>query len=142
MPKRSATERIDYYRNKIKKLEEKSKPRYRRIISTSSDSSNGGNKSDTEGSMSTEMTAQPGTNTDPILDENPNFSDIQPSAVEAVTATQEPIPEPELNADILLALGSKTSDEPEYGENIHDSLAQLWSPLLKKGMRKKTRTKS
>lgn len=89
--------------------------------------------------MSTETTAQPGTNTGSIFDENPSHSDIQLNAVETAPAAQELIPE--LNADILLALGSKTSDEPEYGENIHDSLAQLWTPLLKKGMPKDDKEK-
>lgn len=43
---------------------------------------------------------------------------------------------PDLDPEILLALGAKTSDAPEYGDKIHDNLSQLWAPLLTKGMSK------
>lgn len=47
----------------------------------------------------------------------------------------------ELNPDLLSALGESTSDLPEYGENIHENLSQLWMPLLKKGIPKENKEK-
>ena len=40
-----------------------------------------------------------------------------------------------------MALGECTADSPEFGENIHDSLTNLWTPLLKKGMSKENKDK-
>jgi hypothetical protein len=49
--------------------------------------------------------------------------------------------QPELDPDMLLALGESTDDTPEFGEKIHDNLTKLWLPLLKKGMIKETKDK-
>ncbi|KAI5633932.1 hypothetical protein NE865_13361 [Phthorimaea operculella] len=46
-----------------------------------------------------------------------------------------------LDPDLLSALGAATSDTPEFGENIHASLANLWTPLLKKGLPKEDKDK-
>lgn len=48
---------------------------------------------------------------------------------------------PELDSEMLSALGEPTDDTPDFGENIHDNLAKLWLPLLKKGMPKENRDK-
>lgn len=47
--------------------------------------------------------------------------------------------EPELDPDLLSALGESTSDSPEYGTSIHANLSQLWLPLLRKGMPKENK---
>lgn len=49
--------------------------------------------------------------------------------------------EPELDPDLLSALGESTSDSPDYGDNIHNNLSQLWLPLLRKGMPKENKDK-
>ncbi|KAI5639817.1 hypothetical protein NE865_07717 [Phthorimaea operculella] len=46
-----------------------------------------------------------------------------------------------LDPDLLSALGAATSDTPEFGENIHASLANLGTPLLKKGLPKEDKDK-
>lgn len=53
----------------------------------------------------------------------------------------EPSLDPELDLEILSALGQTTSEGPEFGEKIHDSVAKLWLPLLKKGMPKEEKEK-
>lgn len=42
---------------------------------------------------------------------------------------------------MLSALGDSIEEKPVYGENIHQSLAQRWSPILKKGLPKDTKEK-
>lgn len=66
----------------------------------------------------------------------PNSDQARPSSqVEAMPSSQvEAVPEIELDPELLSALGESTSDAPEYGDNIHDTLTKLWLPLLKKGM--------
>lgn len=49
--------------------------------------------------------------------------------------------QPSLDPVLLAALGESSSDTPEYGTSIHDSLANIWLPLLKKGMAKDTKDK-
>lgn len=49
--------------------------------------------------------------------------------------------EPELDPEMLLALGEYTSDSPDYGEKILESQARLWLPLLKKGIQKENKEK-
>lgn len=49
------------------------------------------------------------------------------------------LPEPPLDPDILSALGETTDEGPIWGQEIHNNLAQLWLPLLKKGMVKEMR---
>lgn len=48
---------------------------------------------------------------------------------------------PELDPELLLALGEETDNTPRYGEKIHQSLAQRWEPILKKGLPKDTKEK-
>lgn len=48
---------------------------------------------------------------------------------------------PTLDPELLAALGESTSDTPEFGPSVHDSLATLWLPLLKKGMPKEAKEK-
>lgn len=51
------------------------------------------------------------------------------------------VDESPLDPELLLALGEFASDSPDYGDNIHNNLSQLWLPLLKKGILKETKDK-
>lgn len=48
---------------------------------------------------------------------------------------------PDLDPDLLSALGESTDDNPEFGDKIHENLSKLWLPLLKKGMSKENKEK-
>lgn len=48
---------------------------------------------------------------------------------------------PQLDPELLSALGDTTDEQPIYGENIHHTLAQRWIPLLKKGLAKDLKEK-
>ncbi|XP_073947102.1 uncharacterized protein [Choristoneura fumiferana] len=41
----------------------------------------------------------------------------------------------------LIPLGESIDDVPEYGKAIHESLASLWLPILKKGLQKENKEK-
>lgn len=49
------------------------------------------------------------------------------------------VPEQELDPDLLEALGESTNDIAEFGDKIHENLAKLWPPVLKKGLVKEKR---
>ncbi|KAG6461395.1 hypothetical protein O3G_MSEX012599 [Manduca sexta] len=51
------------------------------------------------------------------------------------------MPVPELDPQLLEALGDATDDTPIYGPDIHTSLAQRWLPILKKGIQAEAKTK-
>lgn len=57
------------------------------------------------------------------------------------TSKEDQVINEELDSEILTALGASTSEGPEYGEKIHENLAQLWLPLLKKGLSKEDKEK-
>lgn len=57
------------------------------------------------------------------------------SAVEVVTKPQAP----ELDPEILSALGEPTHDIPSFGPPIHENLAQRWETILKKGVTKESK---
>lgn len=68
---------------------------------------------------------------------------IQEPIIPSVPAAQpnpDPIPmtdpTPTLDPEILAALGDSTDEKPEFGAKIHENLANLWMPILKKGMAK------
>lgn len=46
-----------------------------------------------------------------------------------------------LDPILLAALGESTSDTPDFGPSIHESLANIWLPLLRKGMPKENKEK-
>ncbi|XP_061725404.1 uncharacterized protein LOC133531288 [Cydia pomonella] len=56
-------------------------------------------------------------------------------ALPAIDGTDQP----PLDPTLLAALGESTSDTPEYGTSVHDSLANLWLPILKKGLAKENK---
>ncbi|XP_063635557.1 uncharacterized protein LOC134806258 [Cydia splendana] len=66
---------------------------------------------------------------------------LEPLVADPLKATDADQIASELNPDILVALGAKTGDDAVYGNKIHENLAQLWTPLLKKGMSKDDKDK-
>lgn len=71
----------------------------------------------------------------------------QPQAMAPIAEALPPPPPPapaetvSLDPELIAALGAHTSDTPVYGKNIHDSLSNLWTPILKKGISKEEKDK-
>ncbi|XP_075973108.1 uncharacterized protein LOC142974577 [Anticarsia gemmatalis] len=125
MPKRrSEEEKILRYRRKLQKLEGRRK--YSRIVYSSEDSEN------SDGDV--ENVIDPGSASGPLepIDQNEGnkAEDPEPS-----------LPEPELDPDILTALGEAIEEVPKYGPKIHEKLTNLWLPILRKGINKETKEK-
>lgn len=55
--------------------------------------------------------------------------------------SQQPTPIPDLDPDILSALGEVAEDAPKFGEKIHDNLSRIWLPILRKGIEKEAKEK-
>ncbi|XP_049887054.1 uncharacterized protein LOC126381642 [Pectinophora gossypiella] len=130
MPKRKAQKRIiDRYREKIRILEESEQRKRRRIIY--SDDSSDENNSDNEQTVQTDQVIEE------ISQEN------KPDTEESATGNdpQEEPSEPELDLEILAALGDAIDDAPKFGPKVHDKLARLWQPILKKGLDKEAKDK-
>ncbi|CAK1594726.1 unnamed protein product [Parnassius mnemosyne] len=92
-----------------------------------------------------ELTPEPELAVEPVSrPETRTEKPLEPLALEATSLEQNPndeSAEPELDPELLEALGESTSDTPEFGERIHDSLAKLWLPLLVKGLPKDKKEK-
>lgn len=73
----------------------------------------------------------------PPLPPTPLSDSVEPKDTQttSVPSTEDP-PEPPLNPELLSALGACTSDTPDFGDSIHSSLANLWLPILRKGLSK------
>lgn len=110
--------------------------------------------------MENHTPAQNGTNLSPErtmanieLDDAPQYDSIENTTeVETLDDTHnatDPTNDPEevaspvepLDPQLLSALGEATDDTPAYGEKILDNLANLWLPLLKKGLSKEPKEK-
>lgn len=46
---------------------------------------------------------------------------------------------PELDSELLMALGETTEDAPKFGPNIHPILADRWQPILRRGISKEAK---
>ncbi|XP_045763042.1 uncharacterized protein LOC123872829 [Maniola jurtina] len=143
MPKRSAQSQIEKYERKIRKIEEKEKRR-RRIISpieSSSDEEDTGDHGQNCDAIPESALAAPEITqeAEPLSNDNPdqNEGGAGPDLHEEAPASDLP----DLDPELLDALGESTSDSPDYGEKIHDSLSKLWLPLLRKGMPKENKDK-
>ncbi|CAK1601472.1 unnamed protein product [Parnassius mnemosyne] len=130
MPKRKNEEKIKRYRSKIRKLEQEQR-KYKRIIYSSSEDFD--KDSDNE-------------NLD-IADIEPLNSEYRSDKNSALNneetkydSDQEPVVS-ELEPDILTALGETTEETSKLGPKIHDKLAQLWLPILRKGIHKEAKEK-
>ncbi|XP_059048248.1 uncharacterized protein LOC131843593 [Achroia grisella] len=134
MPKRCAQEKIEHYNRKIRKLGEKQKRKRirRNVISTDSDEI-----SDNEPRVSSEVVIPAATPPETAA----NLPEAETSNQDASETVQDSTIVPELDSEILIALGEATDDSPKYGENIHDNLARLWQPILKKGLNKESKDK-
>ncbi|XP_039745511.1 uncharacterized protein LOC120623526 [Pararge aegeria] len=64
----------------------------------------------------------------------PALQDVPDLLEEEVVLPAEATAEISLDPELLSALGSSTSGTPDFGEDVHESLAGLWTPLLKKGL--------
>ncbi|RVE40068.1 hypothetical protein evm_015282 [Chilo suppressalis] len=130
MPKRSAEQKIERYNRKIRKLqleseEKKKKKRHRIIIS------------DDEFDLNHEQNYTNYNQEQNQPEEIPLAQcESSPSIDEKVaedTQAEHVLPsEPNLDPELLLALGEAVSDTPDFGEKILDSQAKLWIPILKK----------
>ncbi|XP_069359868.1 uncharacterized protein [Maniola hyperantus] len=136
MPKRSAQSQIEKYARKIRRIEEKEKKR-RRIISpieSSSDEEDNGDHEHDRDAIPESAVAAPEITQEagPTSNDSPDQSEgvAGPDVREEAAASDLP----DLDPEILDALGESTSDSPDYGEKIHDNLSKLWLPLLRKGM--------
>ncbi|CAG9138030.1 unnamed protein product [Plutella xylostella] len=168
MSKRTYEERIDYYNNKIKKYMDKDRRKRRRLrlSSSSDDFPENDYRSETlvldrdqEAIIETmdpppdlrddlrtgsaeppsedavDLIIEPtATATEPPPATDPAVAD-QPTGAEPTTSTTD------VDPDILQALGEATDVGPTFGEEIHQTLCQLWQPLLKKGMSKEAKDK-
>ncbi|XP_026731087.1 uncharacterized protein LOC113496154 isoform X2 [Trichoplusia ni] len=131
MPKRSAQEKLERYKRKIRRLERKeNEHKHWRRIQQQFDSSEDENIADTN-------------DADPRGEqEGAPAPQVTPDVVDAETAlSTETMQESALDPELLSALGSSTSDAPDFGDEVHGSLATLWTPLLKKGLPKEDKDK-
>ncbi|XP_063387204.1 uncharacterized protein LOC134673176 [Cydia fagiglandana] len=147
MSKRTAKDKLKYYREKIKRLEDH-KRRYRIIYDSSSSEDEDVVMENPDGSVPAHdpIIQEPQLNIEnlvpeqhsdvPISDHNNEIPAHENQADLPMSSAQ-----PELDPDMLLALGESTEDIPEYGEKIHDNLSKLWLPLLKKGMTNEAKDK-
>ncbi|CAG9127380.1 unnamed protein product [Plutella xylostella] len=168
MSKRTYEERIDYYNNKIKNYIDKDRRKRRRLrlSSSSDDFPENDYRSETlvldrdqEAIIETmdpppdlrddlragsaeppsedavDLIIEPTASaTEPPPATDPAVAD-QPTGAEPTTSTTD------VDPDILQALGEATDVGPTFGEEIHQTLCQLWQPLLKKGMSKEAKDK-
>ncbi|CAH2087732.1 unnamed protein product [Euphydryas editha] len=123
MPKRNLKEKIDYYRNKIRNLDNKHR-RIKPIISSS--------ESEDDTSRADLCIETVSINPDPDI---PRLQK-EPVTTDALAPQPEPV---ELEPDILAALDEANDEMLEYNEKIHESLAKIWLPIFKKGLVKESR---
>ncbi|XP_049874278.1 uncharacterized protein LOC126372519 [Pectinophora gossypiella] len=148
MPKRSAQEKLDSYKRKIRKIEERekrkketSRRRIRRLLDSSEDENNEDtnymeSRDATEPQMGL-LTPQDDVMAAPVSE----VLDVVTSEQGSAEPVTEPTSEVALDPELLFALGASTSDTPEFGNNIHDSLSNLWTPILKKGLPREDKDK-
>ncbi|XP_049866278.1 uncharacterized protein LOC126366978 [Pectinophora gossypiella] len=133
MPKRKHCDdgdKIERYKRKIRKLEEKSRQKEtrKRVITYSSSDSE--KNSDDEQPIKDVEAAE---SAEDLLPDDP--------APAEDSANADSVEIPQLDPEILAALGESTQDTPNFGPKIHDSLAQLWLPILRKGLDKEVKEK-
>lgn len=76
-----------------------------------------------------------------VPDPTENVATLPASGQDATGPSPIATMEVNLDPELLSALGVSTSDTPEFGDNIHESLANLWTPVLKKGLPKEHKDK-
>ncbi|XP_047993798.1 uncharacterized protein LOC125232207 isoform X2 [Leguminivora glycinivorella] len=171
MPKRTIDERISKYHKKIEKLQrEKNKEPSRKRIRVMQSSSDEENEQDTiiadvivhcppmdqinqENSVTAPVQSEGHQCTQQLpindLEDNPRQNTVEHEIADLEVDQSTPMPDETAQApaeapvepELLMALGESTDDIPEFGKPIHESLASLWLPLLKKGMPKDNKDK-
>ncbi|XP_049699094.2 uncharacterized protein LOC126055157 [Helicoverpa armigera] len=134
MPKRKVEDKIERYKEKIRKLE--GKRRRIRAVS-SSDSEQNTSPRELENPNDEVIDCEPDAPMDPPSDAAP--ASEAPTDLPLAEAEPAPLAVLDLDPNILAALGEITDETPEFGAKIHENLAKLWLPLLKKGMTKECR---
>ncbi|XP_060804516.1 uncharacterized protein LOC106131326 [Amyelois transitella] len=121
---------LQYLKKKLKQLEDQQKRKRRRIfIESSTDTDDNSSRSSTS---PTPNNGTPGESAPVLIDE---LSIPVPENNADADAT------PELDPDVLTALGEEIEDKSKFGEAIHRNLAQRWEPILKKGLPKEAKEK-
>ncbi|KAL4702146.1 hypothetical protein ACJJTC_016242 [Scirpophaga incertulas] len=147
MPKRSAQEKLERYERKIRKIQQQEESKRRRLhrVLYSSDEEN---LRDIVGSETSAVQIdRPSKPETPVLEnytdelEEPLKSLSTDQAPATTVAAEAPETEPALDPDLLLALGASTSESPDFGDAVHESLATLWHPILRKGLPKEEKEK-
>ncbi|KAL0871198.1 hypothetical protein ABMA27_004971 [Loxostege sticticalis] len=151
MPKRSFDEKMDYYLRKMEKLRDKHRRKRRRLDSFSSENDPGEIDADyynfqdeSEPSPDLEETGTTG-----MLIPDVPLNETQMESASTTPQNDVPVPStslgteapPQLDPEVLSALGEATDSGPVLGQEIHNNLSQLWLPLLKKGMEKEAKDK-
>ncbi|XP_046961258.1 uncharacterized protein LOC124530930 [Vanessa cardui] len=137
MPKRKSLDKINYYKEKIKKLEEKCNRRNKRRIIIQSDSSD--DNSDVEVPVATENIL-PHSESPEVQTE---VSDLRTNTILDLPTSDGELhgESANLTPEYLQALGDAINEVPQYGEDIHHDLALRWLPILRRGLPKDVREK-
>ncbi|XP_046973848.1 uncharacterized protein LOC124540390 [Vanessa cardui] len=137
MPKRKSLDKIIYYKEKIKKLEEKCNRRNKRRIIIQSDSSD--DNSDVEVPVATENIL-PHSESPEVQTE---VSDLRTNTILDLPTSDGELhgESANLTPEYLQALGDAINEVPQYGEDIHHDLALRWLPILRRGLPKDVREK-
>ncbi|CAH0721491.1 unnamed protein product, partial [Brenthis ino] len=129
MPKRTKGEKLKYYKEKIRKLNEINNRRSirRRIIQSESSDENSDVETQSqykqnEGSLPRAVLIH-----DEIMERDVRMEAVDTPQVEM--GTPEVASHPELTFEYLQALGDAVDEVPQYGEEIHSNLAQRPSPV-------------
>uniref|UniRef100_A0A2A4J384 Uncharacterized protein n=1 Tax=Heliothis virescens TaxID=7102 RepID=A0A2A4J384_HELVI len=146
MPKRKAEDKIKRYKEKIKRLEQKRKVHNsrRNVIISDSDPDIENQDIQIPENYNVEIDDNMHHDYPDIQDESlPNDCESSqtlnaPPEQEQVPGTSSEVPT-ELDPEIRLALGDPIEDNPKYGANILNDLAQRWLPILKKGLTKEVK---
>ncbi|XP_073958649.1 uncharacterized protein [Choristoneura fumiferana] len=139
MPKRGYDRKIERYARKIRRLEEKQDRRRHRIISSSDSEENTDNEQQITDNTTPPPPGDPSQTADNADQDADGGDQVGGSNPETLEPGQAPTAVPELDPDILLALGEATEETPRYGEKIHEKLAGLWLPILRKGLNKEAK---
>ncbi|XP_073959115.1 uncharacterized protein [Choristoneura fumiferana] len=83
------------------------------------------------------------TNNGTTPPEHTSVEPPEPTVAASITSPSDPVSAqvPELDPELLSALGEATEDSPKLGPKIHENLSQRWLPLLRKGLAKDTKEK-
>ncbi|CAH0723338.1 unnamed protein product, partial [Brenthis ino] len=124
MPKRTKGEKLKYYTEKIRKLNEINNRRSirRRIIQSESSDENSDVETQSQYNQNEGSLPRAVLIDDEIMERDIRMEAVDTPQVE--TGTPEVASHPELTFEYLQALGDAVDEVPQYGEEIHSNLAQ------------------